>query len=373
MSTELVLPEKDKMFYRRKSRNKFFGFCLFILIWISAEGLIFLTRYDARILKPVLSYVKGIPVESEAEIFKVSDSQMLYALTPLFSATTDIGLHSKENKYSKIDINVNKLGFRGSTPSVTNADKKIVLFIGGSNTLGISVSDADTYTEILNQEFGKDFEYINAGVTGYVMTQKIAYAEELIEKYDPAVIVIQLFNKGRRSFWYGDTGYYNHFYNNPELFLENIPLLFTDSLFLKKLHYRFVKISPLYRFVMAGINNIKVNYYLKGSDALAYGSVPFKIFKKYYEPDFAVRNNKKAFEKFIVKYGKEIPVLTFNPTIKNKINQTFIEEKKGFYNIVFGSKGLSNEYFEKHPPSFVYRWYALEIANILDIFLAKLY
>lgn len=357
-----------KLRSKRSRRHKLFGMLCFILIWISLEGLVFFTRYDAKLLKPVLSYVQGFPDSSGRALFKVADSNKLYELNKLFASNTVASIQPQEENES-IDMCINEFGFRGAFDGIAKKDKKRVLFLGGSNTFGISVSDKDTYTEILARDYGNDYEYINAGVIGYVMSQKIAYAEEIIERYDPDIIILQLFNRGRRSFWYGDKDFHNHFYNNPELFLENIPLLFSDSLFLENVHYGAVKISPLYRFLMAGLNNIKVKAGSQKHDELTYGTVPDQIFKKYYESPFAARKNKEVFERFVDTYGKQIPIFIFNSTVKNNYSETYVDKKDGFYQIVFGNKGLSAEYFDIHPPAYVYYWYAKEIAKALNVIL----
>jgi len=95
-------------------------------------------------------------------------------------------------------ISINSKGFRGKEFSRKKDNNTIrIMNMGDSCTLGVGVSEEETYTvqleDILNKNFkySRRYEFINAGVAGYSSLQGLRYLESELIKYEPDIITIQ--------------------------------------------------------------------------------------------------------------------------------------------------------------------------------------
>ena len=77
----------------------------------------------------------------------------------------------------------NALGMRGEKPSTTSSESKRILAIGDSFTLGLQVTDKETFAAQITQALGPKVEVFNAGVPGYGTEQ----ATELMRRLAPQI------------------------------------------------------------------------------------------------------------------------------------------------------------------------------------------
>jgi len=228
---------------------------------LALELIIAVFDLDARQMWSTLYFVEGYNrYEGGVEVIRPStDSHLVYELIPGARVTCLNCVHPLESKYDRITISVNRLGFRDRPrePDKPPGVFRIVV-LGGSNTFGAAVSDEDTYPAIMQRQldarYPGRFEVWNAGLSAYVMSQKIVYAEQILEAYAPDLLIFQDANDGRRAFFYKDGGFTEHFDRNPLLYFENLPLLGAYPGSEGKLHYELVRYSGLYRLIVARLN-----------------------------------------------------------------------------------------------------------------------
>ena len=100
---------------------------------------------------------------------------------------------NKEATLQKVEINLNSYGMRSPEP---NPDKKKILFIGSSISLGWGIENEDSYAEIVNNKLNKEalnYQVLNASVGNY---NTFRYVENFLTNQtaiDPEIIVINYF------------------------------------------------------------------------------------------------------------------------------------------------------------------------------------
>lgn len=98
---------------------------------------------------------------------------------------------------------VNAMGHRGPERAWDKpAGTLRILALGGSNTFGAGVDDADTWPQLLEDELGgrcaRPVEVWNLGVSGYETRQKLALGAAVAPRADPDAILLQVHNIGPR-------------------------------------------------------------------------------------------------------------------------------------------------------------------------------
>jgi hypothetical protein len=348
----------------------FFGVFSFLLVF---EFFIYFTDIDAKSLKPILYYHNGdLPAYGPVE-----NARRIFGLVPNSELTSIESMHPKEKKYTEKTIRINSLGFRDKERSAEKPEGVYrIIILGESNTFGPSVNNGDTYPAVLerllNEKYPSKFEVWNAGISTYTMSQKVAYAEEIIEKYDPDLLIFQDNNSERRAFLL-NYDYREYFKKNKELYRENIPLLIFPR---RKetaepessneiIHYFLVDHSRVYRFLMISINNIIANKHFKLYNELQFDKKD-KLYSQFYF--YGMRRNYRDFKKFAVSHPNNKIVL-LDANVGSSLMPTFLKEKEKYDNLDYFSLDNHNkteEYKYCHPPSYVYEWYAHQIMEIFN-------
>ena len=121
---------------------------------------------------------------ADVEVHRLSqDAGLLYELAPGASLERDGRA-----------VTISPEGLRGGGP---RGEPLRVLALGGSNTYGPMVSDEETWPAALDREL-PGVEVLNAGTCGYMTRQKVALAERLVPQLEPDLILLQIYNEGRR-------------------------------------------------------------------------------------------------------------------------------------------------------------------------------
>ncbi|WP_186435020.1 SGNH/GDSL hydrolase family protein [Gillisia sp. Hel_I_86] len=100
---------------------------------------------------------------------------------------------SKEATLQNVEIKLNSLGMRSPEP---NPDKKKILFLGSSISLGWGIENENSYAEIVNDRLNDenlDYQVLNASVGNY---NTFRYTENFLRNQtaiDPEIIVINYF------------------------------------------------------------------------------------------------------------------------------------------------------------------------------------
>lgn len=347
-----------------------------LLALLAGEMIVRAFSVDLRLMQRTLYYqCSALPLHRTS-----SDAQRLYELAPnTFVQGMPAATHPEEKKYhQKIDVSINALGFRGKGfPPAKKAGVFRILIFGGSNTFGAGVSDEDTYPaqmqKIFDEKYPGKVEVWNAGICAYVMSQDVAYAESVIEKFDPDLLVLQDTNRGRRAFHYNMTfkELKGLFRKNNELFFENIAPLWgqdvppTERLhyFLtstgSRIHHSLVATSALYRTLCVSLYScLGVFSYSKPIAPITEKYVPFWGFN-------GQMISNRALNLFTDRHKNKKILLFFVTDFAHKIGHDGVIMRENMGDFVLPSAGKPPEYQEVHPPSHVYAWYAQELCDFL--------
>ena len=150
---------------------------------------------ERRWLTQMLGWqVADLPVHRSSE-----DADLLYALRPGTRWTAAEGR----------EIQINDLGWRDPPRTADKpAGTQRILCLGGSNTYGAAVQGHETWPAALERELSQRMiqpvEVWNLGVSGWDTRQKVAMARHAVDRYEPDLIVFQLYNAGPRLLLDGD-------------------------------------------------------------------------------------------------------------------------------------------------------------------------
>lgn len=334
-----------------------------ILALVFSEVIIRLVSLDMRLLRKALYYQCAfLPLHKTS-----SNPERLYETTPGAVLKGVKEVHPKETRYRFMDVSINSLGFRNREFSA--AKKKgvfrIIIF-GGSNTFGATVSNADTYPAQLQNLFDKKYpgrvEVWNAGICAYVISQDVAYAQEVMAKYDPDLLIFQDTNVGRRAFLQNAaTDEINRLFSkNPELYSENLPpILRRESSFMQQVHYSMAKSSALYRVLCMAFYSASGAF--NSNDPT--NSVTHRYRNLWHPYGQSVSNRK--FEAFIGRYPNKPIALFYIDENYSENNMPNISIKDNMRVLTLDPSDKAPEYGEIHPPSYVYSWYASELFSFI--------
>jgi len=107
----------------------------------------------------------------------------------------DCRLRVKTDRFDG-DFYTDSHGFRGKGGNLSQARKERVLFVGDSFTYGIGVRAQDLFSAVLQKRLdrmNRDVEVINAGVVGYGTDQEYLYIKDLLNRFTPDLIVINMY------------------------------------------------------------------------------------------------------------------------------------------------------------------------------------
>jgi lysophospholipase L1-like esterase len=92
-------------------------------------------------------------------------------------------------------MHINSLGFRGPELPASLSDKRLVLAIGESTTFGWGMRDEESYPSQLEALLNapsddRRWVVVNAGVPSYSSRQVCLYADELLTRFHPDVVLV---------------------------------------------------------------------------------------------------------------------------------------------------------------------------------------
>lgn len=344
--------------------------CGTVFVLLSSELLIRLFDVDLCLLQKELFYQDAFPSLHKTSL----DAQRLHELKAKESLE-GIPVHPKETKYKQNNrekISINALGFRGKEYFAEKGPGvfRIVTF-GGSNIFGYAVSDEDTYPAQMQKVFDKRYpgkiEVWNAGICAYEMSQNVAYARDVIKKFNPDLLIFHETNIGRRAFFRNTTfeELKGLFRKNNELFIENMPPPWRHDIMpatktrrffasvRNKIHRWLIFRSATYRVFCASLYSWSGFFRaittgphqgFWGHDGLLISDRDFNLFTKEHE-------------------GKQMVWFCLSKHVSPHI--AAIQKRKNLAFFVLNTKNKPAEYEEMHPPSHVYAWYARELCDFL--------
>jgi hypothetical protein len=161
-----------------------------------AEMLARSQSLDQRLLTAAL-FFQG----ADVAVHRVSDDPALhYELAPGTSCECSIGGPSYR-------VTIDEHGARHPThPRTKAADVYRILCVGGSTVYGGAVDDAHTIPAALERRLnagtraGRRYEAWNLGTSAYMLRQAAHLARTRLDEVRPDLVLVQLFNAGRRAF-----------------------------------------------------------------------------------------------------------------------------------------------------------------------------
>lgn len=167
-----------------------------VLALALAEALARGLAIDRRALTAAL-FFQG----ADVAVHRVSaDPALHYELAPGTSCDCSIGGPSYH-------VTIDAHGARHPThPLAKDAGAFRILCVGGSTVYGGAVNDEDTIPAALERELGagtasrRRYEAWNFGTSAYMLRQAAHLAERRLEDVRPDLVLVQLFNSGRRAF-----------------------------------------------------------------------------------------------------------------------------------------------------------------------------
>lgn len=173
-------------FFSKYAKDIFVILLLTLLVYILVEQTVrfYLFGEDA------FSYQKMSSIRStggSGNLRVSSIDKLVYELKP--GLDTELKLKG---------FKTNSRGLRDKEYSVTNPPGTFrVAVVGGSFTMGAGVEQEDTFHSLLEDRLNREspdikYEFINFGVAGYTMKNKLAVLEHKVLEYDPDLVLLVL-------------------------------------------------------------------------------------------------------------------------------------------------------------------------------------
>ncbi|MDD5629408.1 MAG: hypothetical protein PHU21_10115 [Elusimicrobia bacterium] len=308
------------------------AYAAFLLLLVGAAELaVRLGGLDLRLLPPLLFYQEALPSLHEPD----PDPWILYRLRP--GARAEL----RGRAYT-----TNSLGFRDPERSAAKpAGVTRVVCLGGSNTFGAAVPDGQTYPaqleKALNADFQGRFEVWNAGLSASVPGQNAELAEEILQRYDPDVLIFQKNNAGRRAFLPGQD-YRSAFRKDPGLWIENLRCLPAPD----RAWGRVLARGALWRAAAAALSR----------------SQRMPVLNPRYASD---EPNRLRFQAFWQRHRAELPIFLMDNS--GQEGGDWGAPELGLFERDSLPEVPCREYLYIHPPACAYRWYAQAMAWKLSL------
>lgn len=156
------------------SKNLFLLFVVLIICFALLEAAVRLMWMDQRNDYPKEMFIK--------------DETKGYELNPNFKGNFVM------NAYKSVPIEINSKGLRDREFSYDKPGNTTrILLLGDSVTFGAGIGINETYEKLLEREFkenGTNLEIINAGISGYQLSQEVSYFFEEGFKYNSDIVAI---------------------------------------------------------------------------------------------------------------------------------------------------------------------------------------
>src|SRR5689334_13843734 len=113
-----------------------------------------------------------------------------------------VHLKSKSAVLQNVEIRLNEWGLRGDPIPAVSPDKRRILFLGASTTLGWGVREEDTVEKRLERSFaaaGQRVEVLNGGIGNYNAERYVSRFLKQLTGLNPTDIVVQYFMRDAES------------------------------------------------------------------------------------------------------------------------------------------------------------------------------
>lgn len=117
-------------------------------------------------------------------------------LLKIKSADPRLGHEHRSNVRAKlqgVEIALNSFGIRGTEPNLQDTQRKRILVLGSSNTLGWGVKEEDTMTARLQEALKDKAQVFNAGIGNYNTLRYVTLFENKLRTLKPDIVVVHYF------------------------------------------------------------------------------------------------------------------------------------------------------------------------------------
>ena len=98
------------------------------------------------------------------------------------------------NPEFNVTINISQKGLRDKDyPYNKTGNKKRIIVLGDSFTLGVGVEEDERFTEVLEDKLLENVDVINMGVSGYGTDQELLFLEKEGFNYNPDIVLVAFY------------------------------------------------------------------------------------------------------------------------------------------------------------------------------------
>lgn len=90
----------------------------------------------------------------------------------------------------KMNVRTNSLGLRGEEIPPKQASKKRILLLGDSFTFGYGVQEDETFSRVVEERLGSEFEVINAGTISYSPLLEYLQLKKIFDQVQPDIVIM---------------------------------------------------------------------------------------------------------------------------------------------------------------------------------------
>ncbi len=353
-----------------------------ILAVILASALVFelllvITDLDLRVIGAYVYRNEGNRgYTGTAPLYRPAQNpERIYELVPGVSTGCDGCAHPLEPKYDQTVITINSLGFRGREVSEIKPPEVFrVVILGGSNTFGVSVSDGDTFPAQMQARLERlghtNVEIWNAGTNAYVISQKVAWLEEIAARYTPDLVLIQDHNLGWRPLLRGEDEILDALRADRALVVEAHPPARGEPHPQHPTPHWVVPHRPPRRPGDPHVLYARLRAACEDSEQETFGCLTEDWRQRFRA--VSERRSVAAFDAFMSETS--LPVVLVDTTDGRYCPGTEHHDRLGAYPTLqtysLCDDSKPDEYRHIHPPSYVYEWYAERLVD--DVILPAL-
>ncbi len=163
---------------------------------VATETVSLRRKISFAVIAVILASIFGIAVMEG--VLVLADAQV--SLFPRWEYSSEYGLvlpkdarmvHRKPGRW-KFVYSINKHGFRGDPIPISGSyEKKNVVILGDSYSMGVGVDDGEEYPAIMAAGMKDGFKVINLAVGGWGLTQQTRIFFEFGQLYKPDIVILQ--------------------------------------------------------------------------------------------------------------------------------------------------------------------------------------
>ena len=144
-------------------------------------GVLLMTEAAVSVFakRTLLLWQAPVPVTQTGAPYLPGNPYLLWEMVP--GERSEVG----------VTVHVNELGFRGNETTIAKPEgQRRIIAVGDSSVYGHGVSDADTFSQVLDDRLPDDIEVLNLGAPGYSTEQTLNLMEMRGWRLQPDLVIV---------------------------------------------------------------------------------------------------------------------------------------------------------------------------------------